>query len=116
LQKVSDTNVSSISRGRWVSFRLLSQGRRKRFSNCKHGFAISRLEAPEVCLEFPHPLIQRAQGMPDARRVRSRVRSVVTHALVTTVTPETSGIPRAMVLTVSFVLSPVTGLSCHRHP
>ena len=36
--------------------------------------------------------------MPDARRVRSRVRSVVTHALVTTVTPETSGIPRAMVL------------------
>ncbi len=37
------------------------------------------------------------------------------HALVTTVTPETSGIPRAMVLTVSFVISPVTGLSCHRH-
>ena len=26
------------------------------------------------------------------------------------------GIPRAMVLTVSFVLSPVTGLVCHRHP
>src|SRR5207245_2125019 len=25
------------------------------------------------------------------------------------------GIPRAMVLTVSFVLSPVTGLVCHRH-
>ena len=31
-------------------------------------------------------------------------------SVVTTVTPETSGIPRAMVLTVSFVLSPVTGL------
>jgi hypothetical protein len=26
-----------------------------------------------------------------------------------------SGIPRAMVLTVSFALSPVIGLSCHRH-
>jgi hypothetical protein len=26
------------------------------------------------------------------------------------------GIPRAMVLTVSFALSPVTGLCCHRHP
>jgi hypothetical protein len=25
------------------------------------------------------------------------------------------GIPRAMVLTVSFALSPVTGLCCHRH-
>ncbi|MGB9118651.1 hypothetical protein, partial [Bradyrhizobium sp.] len=38
-----------------------------------------------------------------------------TRALVTTVTPETPGIPRTMVLTVSFVLSPVTGLVCHRH-
>jgi hypothetical protein len=36
------------------------------------------------------------------------------YELVTTVTPETSGIPRAMVLTGSFVLSPVTGLVCHR--
>jgi hypothetical protein len=35
-------------------------------------------------------------------------------SIVTTVTPVSPGIPRAMVLTVSFVLSPVTGLSCHR--
>jgi hypothetical protein len=28
----------------------------------------------------------------------------------------TPGIPYAMVLTVSFVISPVIGLSCHRHP
>jgi hypothetical protein len=34
-------------------------------------------------------------------------------SVVTTVTPETPGIPRAMVLTVSFVLSRVTGLVCH---
>src|ERR1700685_3843533 len=34
-------------------------------------------------------------------------------SMVTTVTPETPGIPRAMVLTVSFVLSLVTGLVCH---
>ena len=34
---------------------------------------------------------------------------------VSQVTPETPGIPRAMVLTVYFALSPVTGLSCHRH-
>src|SRR6202023_2341334 len=30
------------------------------------------------------------------------------------VTPDSPGIPCAMVLTVSFVLSPVTGLFCHR--
>jgi hypothetical protein len=35
------------------------------------------------------------------------------HEIVTTVTPVQSGIPRAMVLTVSFALSLVTGLSCH---
>jgi hypothetical protein len=35
--------------------------------------------------------------------------------LVTTGSPESPGVSRAMVLTVSFVLSPVTGLSCHRH-
>jgi hypothetical protein len=36
------------------------------------------------------------------------------YEIVTTVTPDTPGIPRAMVLTVSFVISPVTGLVCHR--
>src|SRR6201986_3697197 len=35
---------------------------------------------------------------------------------VTTVTPETPGIPRAMVLTVSSALSLVTGLVCHHRP
>jgi hypothetical protein len=34
-------------------------------------------------------------------------------SIVTTVTPEAPGIPRAMVLTVSSALSLVTGLSCH---
>jgi hypothetical protein len=32
------------------------------------------------------------------------------YELVTTVTPDTPGIPYAMVLTVSFVISPVIGL------
>ena len=36
-------------------------------------------------------------------------------SVVTTVTPDSPGIPYATVLTVSFVLSPVIGLSCHRH-
>ena len=55
--------------------------------------------------------------MPGARCARSRACSgSKARALVTTVTPETPGIPRAMVLTVSFALSPVTGLVCHRRP
>jgi hypothetical protein len=36
------------------------------------------------------------------------------HELVTTDPPEHPAFPHAMVLTVSFALSPVTGLSCHR--
>src|SRR5271154_2937620 len=53
-------------------------------------------------------------GAPCARSLAGRKKS---HAsIVTTVTPETPGIPRAMVLTVSSALSPVTGLFCHRHP
>jgi hypothetical protein len=35
-------------------------------------------------------------------------------SIVTTVTPDSPGIPYAMVLTVSFALSSVTGLCCHR--
>src|SRR5882724_4291746 len=35
-------------------------------------------------------------------------------SVVTTGKPPSTGIPRAMVLTVSFALSPVTGLVCHR--
>src|SRR6059058_3900991 len=58
---------------------------------------------------------QRAQGMPGARRARSLACKIKKHtSIVTTVTPDSPGIPRAMVLTVSFVLSPVIGLVCHR--
>jgi citrate synthase len=43
-----------------------------------------------------------------------RMQNEKAYELVTTVTPEHTGIPRTMVLTVSFALSPVIGLSCHR--
>src|SRR5690242_3955044 len=53
--------------------------------------------------------------MPGARRARSLACKIKKHtSIITTVTPDTPGIPRAMVLTVSFALSPVIGLSCHR--
>src|SRR3984893_16754877 len=52
--------------------------------------------------------------MPGARCARSLVCKIKKHtSIATTLTPETPGIPRAMVLTVSFVLSRVTGLVCH---
>ena len=53
--------------------------------------------------------------MPGARCARSRAWCVVnTRVSHHEYTGKTPGIPRAMVLTVSFVISPVTGLSCHR--
>jgi hypothetical protein len=53
--------------------------------------------------------------MPGARRARSLACKSKKHtSVVTTVTPGSPGIPRAMVLTVSFALSSVTGLVCHR--
>src|SRR5205085_11856521 len=69
-----------------------------------------------VMHESSAPKHQMAQGMPGARCVRSLACKLRRHtSIVTTVTPKTPGIPRAMVLTVSFVLFPVTGLCCHRH-
>jgi hypothetical protein len=53
--------------------------------------------------------------MPGARCTRSLACKIKKHtSIVTTVTPKSSGIPRAMVLTVSFALFPVIGLCCHR--
>src|SRR5438477_4600096 len=61
------------------------------------------------------PRKERAQGMPGARCTRSLAcKNKIAHEVVTTGSPEQPGIPRAMVLTVSFVLFPVTGLVCHR--
>src|SRR6202035_2452423 len=57
----------------------------------------------------------RAQGKPGAQCTRSLACELKKHtSIVTTGSPEIPGLPCAMVLTVSFVLSPVTGLSCHR--
>jgi hypothetical protein len=57
---------------------------------------------------------RRAQGMPGAGCTHGP-RAIKKHAAVTTGSAGTSGIPCAVVLTVSFVLSPVTRLCCHRH-
>jgi len=52
--------------------------------------------------------------MPDApAHPQPCVQGRKAHKLVTTGSPKQSGTPCAMVLTVSFVLSLVIGLSCH---
>jgi hypothetical protein len=60
---------------------------------------------------------RRERGMPGAQRTRSRACSVestrVSHHGCAEITRHSR---TRMVLTVSFVLSPVIGLSCHRHP
>ena len=72
----------------------------------------SRHHAPEFCQSFSP---QRRRGRRKCRvhgAPAARVQG--THTVVTTGPPKTPGIPCAMVLTVSFVLSPATNSSCHR--
>ncbi len=52
---------------------------------------------------------QRAQGRPGVRCTRSLAWCKKTRELVTTGSPDRTGLPCAMVLTVSFVLAPETG-------
>src|SRR5215203_562094 len=83
--------------------------------DCGRSFAISPRPRARVVLSVLPSEDQRAQGMPGARRARSLACKVKKHtSIVTTVTPDSPGIPRTMVLTVSFVISPVIGLCCHR--
>jgi hypothetical protein len=68
-----------------------------------------------VLLETSRPLPSEGAGNTGRpKHPQPRVRNKKAHELVTTVTPESPGIPRAMVLTAYNVLSPVTGLFCHR--
>ena len=79
----------------------------------KHTFAISPRLSREFCLIVPPSENRgrrecRALDAPAASRVEKNTRvSHHGHA-------GSPGIPHAMVLTVSFVLSPVIGLVCHR--
>jgi hypothetical protein len=69
--------------------------------------------APEFCTNAP----ARTEGAGKAgcpSHPRPRVRNKKHTSKSTTGSPETPGLPCAMVLTVSFALFPVTGLDCHR--
>src|ERR1700737_4220005 len=77
--------------------------------------SIPRRERPR-CASTLSLQRQRAQGKPGVRCTRSVVCSVlVAHECSHHRFTGTPSFPCAMVLTAYFVLSPVTGLFCHRH-
>src|SRR5689334_15435103 len=80
-----------------------------------HALAFSRRFVPELCIDREPSQEQRAQGMPGDGLAHGPPANKKTQAAVTTGLAKSSGIPRAMVLTASFALSPGTGLSCPRH-
>jgi hypothetical protein len=79
----------------------------------RYTFAFSRRDAPELCKNLP-PM--RAWGMPGAQCTRSLAceMEVSTRVSSPQVHRNYPAFPHAMVLTASFGLSPVIGLSCHR--
>jgi hypothetical protein len=80
----------------------------------RYDSAFPRRRAPEFCTE---PSAQKNRGRGE-RRVPAAPAApcakVESTRVVTADTPEHPAFPHAMVLTVSFALSPVTGLVCHR--
>src|SRR5258708_10205552 len=79
----------------------------------KHTFTPPRRHAPEPLKNLPPKEGVGNAGCPLHPQPRVHL-VVVERTRVTTSTPERPAFPHAMVLTVSFVLSPVTGLFCHR--
>jgi hypothetical protein len=114
--------TSSCARTRWRPDLILRSRARRGVS--KDGRSTRRRQihlrlpaariASESC-KYPSP---RKRGRRECRvpaaPAASRGKNNHHTSIVTTGPPESPGIPCAMVLTVSFALSPVTGLVCHR--
>ena len=86
----------------------------------RHSFAIPRRQEPESLPEFLAPQRARRDPKRDAGNAGCPMhpQSVCIgrkHTVVTTGSPESPGIPCAMVLTAYSALSPATNSSCHRH-
>jgi hypothetical protein len=80
----------------------------------RHGYAISPRMRARLIMNTALKASEGAGNAGRPKRPQPRVRNKKAHEQVHRRSPETPGIPRAMVLTVSFALSPVIGLSCHR--
>jgi hypothetical protein len=69
---------------------------------------------PSCCPNYPLKNRGRRESRVLDAPAASRAKVIKHTSVVTTGSPKTSGLPCAMVLTAYFVLSPVTGLFCHR--
>ncbi|WP_207234592.1 hypothetical protein, partial [Bradyrhizobium sp. Leo170] len=76
---------------------------------CGYASAFSRHELPELCVYFTRLEKERAQGRPGADCTRGP-RATKSTGVGPQVNRSNAGLPCAMVLTVSFVLSPVTAI------
>jgi hypothetical protein len=116
LGRRSSRAMTTVGVALWCSLPLI------RFSNsppCTDTASRSRRGlAREFYLNFPSP--EKSEGAGNAgrsMRPRPRVRNKTKHtSIVTTVTPEITRHSPRNGFTVSFVLSPATNSSCHRHP
>jgi hypothetical protein len=81
----------------------------------RRGFSFSRHEMSEL-LETNRPRNTEGAGKAGHRLMPMVRVQQKKHAAEPQVQPRIPGLPCAMVFTVSFVLFPVTGLFCHRHP
>src|SRR5258708_26621274 len=79
----------------------------------KHTFAPSPRNAPEALINLP-PLRGRGERRMPVAPAASRALCIGRTHTSKRVHRNHPTFPHAMVLTVSFVLSPVTGLFCHR--
>jgi len=79
----------------------------------RYRLAFPRPDTPELCKNHS-PKTEGAGKAGCPLHPQPRVRNKKHTSVVTTGSPETPSFPCAMVLTACFVLSPVTGLSCHR--
>src|SRR5579863_1882386 len=102
--------------------RSLSSGARSRDPLARNNIRVrTRVPATQTAPELIDQTraFSKSEGAGNAGRsdsARSLVCEIKKHtSVVTTVTPESPGIPRAMVLTAYIALSPGTGLSCPRH-
>ena len=83
-------------------------------ANSTYAFAFPRRHAPEFCTNLsPRKIRGRGERRVPAAPVASCAK-VESTRVSTADTPVHPAFPHAMVLTVSFALSPVTGLVCHR--
>ena len=107
------SNPSRRAKEEWIASSLRCA--RNDGAGVKHTFTPSRRDAPEALLEFS---AQRGRGerrMPVAPAASCALGSGRKHTSKR-VHRNHPTFPHAMVLTVSFELSPVTELFCHRRP